>query len=146
MNPISDDESMKSVLQVANTIAVIGMKSGTGDDAYRIPAYMQEQGYRIIPINPKLSQVLDTEAYADLEQIPKALYPIDIVNIFRATEHLPSHVDEILALSPRPQAVWTQLGIHHGPSAQRLREAGITVIQDRCIMVDHRRLIPNANP
>ena len=140
MDPISDDATMKAVLEEANTIAVIGMKSGESDDAYRIPAYMKEHGYRIIPINPKLSEVLDTEAYADLGKIPQELQPLDVINIFRATEHLPSHVEEILALSPRPRAVWTQLGIHHGPSAQKLREAGITVIQDRCIMVDHRRL------
>lgn len=140
MDPISDDATMKAVLEEANTIAVIGMKSGESDDAYRIPAYMKEHGYRIIPINPKLSEVLDTEAYADLGKVPQELQPLDVINIFRATEHLPSHVEEILALSPRPRAVWTQLGIHHGPSAQKLREAGITVIQDRCIMVDHRRL------
>ena len=140
MDPISDDATMKAVLEEANTIAVIGMKSGESDDAYRIPAYMKEHGYRIIPINPKLSEVLDTEAYADLGKVPQELQPLDVINIFRATEYLPSHVEEILALSPRPRAVWTQLGIHHGPSAQKLREAGITVIQDRCIMVDHRRL------
>ena len=65
---------------------------------------------------------------------------IDIVNIFRSSENVPGHVDDILALDPRPRAVWMQLGIHHGPSAQRLREAGILVLHDRCIMVDHRRL------
>ena len=146
MDPISDDEGMKEVLKEARTIAVLGVKSGASDDAYRVPAYMQEQGYRIIPVNPKLSQVLNAEAYPDLAQIPQTFYPIDIINIFRATEHLPAHVDEILALSPRPRAVWTQLGIHHGPSAQRLREAGINVIQDRCIMVDHRRLIADPTP
>jgi len=146
MDRISDDDGIKEVLADASTIAVVGMKSGTGDDAYRIPAYMQEHGYRIIPVNPKLRQVLDAESYPDLAQIPQTLHPIDIVNIFRATEHLPAHVDEILALSPRPRTVWTQLGIHHGPSAQRLREVGITVIQDRCIMVDHRRLTADPTP
>ena len=98
MDRISDDDGIKEVLADASTIAVVGMKSGTGDDAYRIPAYMQEHGYRIIPVNPKLRQVLDAESYPDLAQIPQTLHPIDIVNIFRATEHLPAHVDEILAL------------------------------------------------
>ena len=66
---------------------------------------------------------------------------VDIVNLFRASDHVPGHVDEILALEPRPKAVWMQLGIHNGEAARRLRDAGIFVIQDRCIMVDHRRLL-----
>ncbi len=64
-----------------------------------------------------------------------------MVNLFRAPEHIPHHVEEILALEPLPKTVWMQLGIYHGPAAAELRAAGITVIQDRCIMVEHRRLI-----
>ena len=146
MNRDSDDQTMKMLLEQATSIAVVGIKSGADDDAFRVPAYLKAKGYRIIPVNPKLSRVLNLASHAGLEQIPRALFPIDIVNLFRATEHLPAHVDEILSLSPLPRAVWTQLGIYDGPSAQRLREAGIEVIQDRCIMVDHRRLIANEAP
>lgn len=146
MDRTSDDQKMKELLEQARSIAVVGIKSGAEDDAYRIPAYMKAAGYRIIPINPKIGSVLDIESYSNLGQIPSALYPIDIINLFRASEHLPAHVDEILALPQRPRAVWTQLGIHHGPSTQRLREVGITVIQDRCIMVDHRRLLSSPTP
>jgi predicted CoA-binding protein len=146
MNLDSDDQPIKRLLEQATSIAVVGIKSGADDDAFRVPAYLKAEGYRIIPVNPKLSHVLNIASHAGLEQIPRTLFPIDIVNIFRATEHLPRHVDEILSLSPLPRAVWTQLGIYDGPSAQRLREAGIEVIQDRCIMVDHRRLMENEAP
>ena len=132
---------LKELFEEARTIAVIGIKDGERDDAFRVPRYLQQAGYRIRPINPKLERVLDEPCVARLADLPvDEENPIDIVNLFRASEHVPSHVDEILALEPRPRAVWMQLGIHHGPSAQRLREAGIDVIQDRCIMVDHRGL------
>jgi hypothetical protein len=82
--------------------------------------------------------VLGERCVATLAELDE---PVDIVDMFRASEHIADHVPDVLALDPKPRAVWLQLGIHHGPSAQRLREAGIEVIQDRCIMVDHRRLL-----
>lgn len=141
-----EEPDLKALLEEAQSIAVVGIKDHAHEDAYRIPAYMQAHGYRIIPVNPKLSRVLEVDAYPSLVQIPTAFHPVDIINLFRASEHLPAHVDEILALPKRPRVVWTQLGIHHGPSAQRLRDVGITVIQDRCIMVDHRQLLSNSSP
>jgi predicted CoA-binding protein len=131
-------DAIATLLKSAQTIAVVGIKSRVADDAFRIPEYMQQVGYRIIPINPKLDSVLDEKCHSSLAGIED---PIDIVNLFRASEHIQGHVDEILDLEPPPKTVWMQLGIHHGPSAQRLREAGIEVIQDRCIMVDHKRLL-----
>jgi predicted CoA-binding protein len=132
------DASLAALLRSARTIAVVGIKDREHEDAFRIPQYLQRAGYSILPVNPKLGSVLGEPCRASLAQVDR---PIDIVNLFRASEHVPAHVDEILALDPRPKAVWMQLGIHHGPSAQRLRDAGIEVVQDRCIMVDHRRLI-----
>ena len=138
---MDSEAQRKELFDRAHTIAVIGIKDGEQDDAFRIPRYLQEAGYRILPINPKLERVLGERCFAKLGDVPaNEGGPIDIVNLFRASENIPGHVDEILALDPKPRAVWMQLGIHHGPSAQRLREAGIDVIQDRCIMVDHRRL------
>jgi predicted CoA-binding protein len=137
----NDDTTSKMIeklLESAATIAVVGIKDRESEDAFRVPQYMQGAGYRIVPINPKVDTVLDEPCRSSLSEIDEK---IDIVNLFRASEHIEGHVDEILALDPRPGAVWMQLGIHHGPSAQRLRAAGIEVIQDRCIMVDHRRLI-----
>ncbi len=132
------DASLAELLRSARTVAVVGIKDREQEDAFRIPQYLQRAGYAIVPVNPKLASVLGEPCHASLAQVDR---PVDIVNLFRASEHVPAHVDEILALEPRPKAVWMQLGIHHGPSAQRLRDAGIEVVQDRCIMVDHRRLI-----
>lgn len=140
MERMESDEKLRDLLRNARTIAVIGIKEGENEDAYRVPRYLQQAGYRILPVNPKLDRVLDEKCVARLADLP-ADTAVDIVNLFRASENVPGHVDEILALEPPPRAVWMQLGIHHGPSAQQLREAGIDVIQDRCIMVDHRRLL-----
>lgn len=137
-NDAQSDEHLKSLLASARTIVVVGIKDRESEDAFRIPQYLQKAGYRIVPVNPKLATVLGEPCRASLAEIDGA---VDIVNLFRASEHVPAHVDEILAMDPRPRAVWMQLGIHHGPSAQRLRDAGIEVVQDRCIMVDHRRLL-----
>ena len=132
------DERLQSLLEHTKTIAIVGAKDVESEDAYRIPLYLQRAGYRIVPVNPKLDRVLGEPCHADLSTVDEA---IDIVNLWRASEHVPAHVDESLALDPKPQAVWMQLGIHNGEAAGRLREAGIGVIQDRCIMVDHRRLL-----
>jgi predicted CoA-binding protein len=134
---MADDEKIRALLGAAKTIAVVGIKDRESDDAFRIPQYLQRAGYRIVPVNPKLTSVLGEPCVAQLAQVDR---PVDIVNLFRASEHVPGHVDEILRMEPLPKAVWMQLGIHHGPSAKRLREAGIEVVQDRCIMVDHKRL------
>ena len=133
----SDDE-IRALLESAENIAVVGIKEQPTEDAFRVPDYMQKAGYRILPVNPKLDSVLGRPCRAELADVDA---DVDIVNLFRASGNIPDHVDQILALDPLPRAVWMQLGIHHGPSAQRLREAGILVIQDRCIMVDHRRLL-----
>ena len=128
------DQEILGLLKETRTIAVVGMKDNPEQDAYRVPAYLQERGYTILPINPKLVEILDRTAYPSLRKIPPHEPPIDIVNIFRASEHIAAHADEILALSPRPRAVWTQLGIRDDPSAARLRAAGIQVIIRRAFV------------
>ena len=134
----NNDEQLRTMLAGARTIAVVGMKDAEPADAFRVPRYMQEHGHRILPVNPKLSRVLGEPAVASLGKIDE---PVDLVNLFRAPDHIPAHVDEILAMHPLPKTVWMQLGIVHGSAAARLRSAGIQVVQDRCIMVDHRRLL-----
>jgi predicted CoA-binding protein len=129
---------LQEILEQAHSVAVVGIKDLESEDAYRIPQYLQAHGYHIVPVNPKLDRVLGQPVHASLRDVDE---PIDVVNLFRATEHIPGHVDEILGMRPRPKGVWMQLGIHHGQAAARLRAAGITVVQDRCIMVEHRRLI-----
>lgn len=135
---LETDDELRGLLSASKTIAVVGAKDRPTEDAHRIPLYMQTQGYRIIPVNPKVDRILDEPCHETLSTVREN---VDIVNLFRASEHVPAHVDEILALDPPPRAVWMQLGIHNGEAAKRLRDAGIDVIQDRCIMVDHRRLL-----
>lgn len=132
------DARIQQLLEGARTIAVVGIKTGIDDEAYRVPRYLQEQGYRIVPVNPKLDLALGERAFGSLAEIPEA---VDIVDVFRAPQHIPAHVDEILALSQRPRAVWMQLGIAHEEGARRLLAEGVDVIQNRCLMVEHRRLI-----
>ncbi len=134
----TSDEAIREILASARTIAVVGIKDDPAEDAHRVPRYMQDHGYRIVPVNPKVERVLGERAAPSLAGIDP---PVDLVNLFRAPDHIPAHVDEILAMSPLPRTVWMQLGIVHGGAAARLRAAGIAVVQDRCIMVDHRRLI-----
>ncbi len=133
-----DDSELLEILQSSKTIAVVGIKDRESEDAYRIPEYMQSNGWKIVPINPSVDSVLGETAFDCLADVE---CPIDLVNLFRAPEHIPKHVEEILALKPLPKAVWMQLGIYHGKAASELRAAGIAVVQDRCIMVEHRRLI-----
>lgn len=135
---LDSDDDLRELLGASRTIAVVGIKDDESEDAYRVPLYMQHQGHRILPVNPKLDRVLGERASGSLGEIS---LPVDLVNLFRAPDHIPEHVDEILAMQPRPRAVWMQLGIVHGASAARLRAEGIQVVQDRCIMVEHRRLL-----
>jgi predicted CoA-binding protein len=136
--PIESDDEIRELLSRARSIAVVGIKAAALEDAYRVPAYLQQQGYRIVPVSPKLDRVLGEPALSSLREVRE---PIDLVDLFRAPQHLPAHADEILAMSPRPRTVWLQLGIRHDEVASRLEAAGIAVVQDRCIMVDHRRLL-----
>ena len=132
------DAQLRQLLESVRTIAVVGIKSGVGDDAYRVPRYMQQHGYRILPVSPKLTRVLEEPAAATLADVGEC---VDLVNVFRAPRHIPAHVDEVLGLSPLPRAVWLQLGIRHDAAAARLAQEGVEVVQDRCLMVEHRRLL-----
>ena len=130
------DEAAK-ILREARTIAVLGMK---GDDqpnapAYHVPAYLQSQGYNVIPVNPKLADAGVPGAVASLKDLAE---PPDVVEVFRRPEAIDAHADELLALKPR--AVWFQLGIRNDAVAKRLEDAGITVVQDRCMFRDHTAL------
>ena len=135
---MQSDAELRDLLRRVRSIAVLGIKAGEDDDAFQVPRYMQEHGYRILPINPKLDRVLGEPALGSLAEIRGGA---DLIDVFRAPQHIPAHADEILALSPRPLAVWLQLGISHAEAAARLTAAGIEVVQDRCLMVEHRRLL-----
>lgn len=126
-----------TILREARTIAVLGMK---GDDqaaapAHHVPAYLQAHGYRVIPVNPKLAERGYPGAVATLAELKETP---DVVQVFRRPEAIDAHADELLALGPK--YVWFQLGIRNDAVARRLEEAGIHVVQDRCMFRDHRAL------
>ena len=127
--------SIADVLQHAKVIAVVGLSGRRFRASYGVSEYMQSAGYRIIPVNPKETFVLGEKAYASLEQVPEE---IDIVNIFRRSEFVPEIVDA--AIQKGAKAVWMQEGVLHAASALRAEAAGLTVIMDKCILKEHRRL------
>jgi predicted CoA-binding protein len=131
------DDVLSDLLRRVKTIAVVGIKNGEADDAFRVPRYLQAHGYRILPISPKLDTVLGERCVRSLGELGETP---DLVNLFRASAHIPAHVDEILALPRRPLGVWMQLGIAHPEASARLAAAGITVVEDSCLMVQHARL------
>ena len=136
--PLHDDSALRRLLEQMNAIAVLGIKAGQSDDAFRVPLYLQRAGFRILPVSPKLASVLGERCVPRLADLAA---PADLIDVFRAAAHVSGHVDEILALPWKPRAVWLQEGIRDDASAARLEAAGIEVVQDRCIMVEHRRLL-----
>ncbi len=133
-----EDDALRELFAATKTIAVLGIKADPAEDAFRVADYLARTGHRILPVNPKLDTVLGQPCVPDLAALAE---PADLVDVFRAPAHLPGHVDEILELATPPRAVWFQLGIRDDASAERLRAAGIDVVQDRCLMVEHRRLL-----
>ena len=135
---IEADSQLRNLLRATRSIAVLGAKSGEEEDAYRVPRAMQARGYQVLPVNPKLEMLLGERCAPRLAALAG---PVDLVDIFRARAHIPGHTDEILALDPLPRGVWLQLGIRDDASAQRLAERGIQVVQDRCLLVEHQRVL-----
>lgn len=136
-------EAIAQLLKSAKTIAVVGLSPKPGRDSYRVAAHLQDFGYRIIPVRPGLDSVLGENAYASLSDIPpELLKEIDLVDAFRAAEHIPALVDECLNLGLK--TLWVQLGIVHEEAAEKAVAGGMTVIMDRCIYVDRMRLVGNA--
>jgi len=135
-NLVNDDAGIKEILQQAKRIAVIGAKNQPGAAAYYVPNLMHQEGYEIIPVNPSIDRAFGMDAYDSLAEVPGE---VDIVQIFRRPEFVRGHAEE--ALAKRPRVFWTQSGIVDWDSAELLAKAGIKVVMDRCMMVDHQRLL-----
>jgi predicted CoA-binding protein len=128
-------EPIAELLKTAKTIAVVGLSDSPYRTSYAVSRYMQTQGYRIIPVNPMIRESLGEKAYASLSQVPEK---VDIVNIFRRSEYVPEVVEE--AIHRKVPAIWMQEGVIHEEAAKKARARGITVVMDRCILKEHRRL------
>jgi predicted CoA-binding protein len=134
-----DEKAIAALLRSAKRVAVIGIKTEAqrGQPSFYVPEYLQAAGLEVIPVPvyyPEVKQILGQPVYRRVSDVPG---DIDIVDVFRRSQDVAGHVDDLLAKHPR--AVWLQLGIRDDAVAQRLAEAGILVVQDRCLMVDHRR-------
>ena len=132
MNQIN---TIEKILKESKTIAVVGLSPKPTRASHNVASYLQAQGYRIIPVNPLVEEVLGEKSYPDLASVPEA---VDVVDVFRGSEHVPAIVEA--AITKGVRAVWMQEGIVHQDAAARAREAGLMVVMDRCMLKEHRRL------
>ncbi|MGI8641852.1 MAG: CoA-binding protein [Pyrinomonadaceae bacterium] len=135
-NILSSDAEIKDLLAQTKTIAVVGIKMEAFQPAFYVPGYMQSAGFKIIPVPvyyPDATEILGQKVYRKLVDIPDE---IDLVNVFRRSNDVPKHLEDILA--KKPKAVWMQSGIYNDQVAERLAKEGIKVVQNLCLMVEHR--------
>jgi predicted CoA-binding protein len=139
-NILTSRGEIRELLNAIQAIAVLGIKTEaqSGQPAFYVPRYLQAAGFQIIPVPvyyPEVTRILGEQVYRRLVDIPIG---VDLVNVFRRSQDVPPHVEDILA--KKPKAVWLQSGIRNDAAAETLAKAGIKVVQDRCLMVDHRSL------
>lgn len=127
--------SIEEMMKGSKTIAVVGLSSNPMRASHGVSAYMQAQGYRIIPVNPQEEFVLGEKSYASLLDVPEQ---IDIVDVFRRSEFVPEIVDQ--AIQKRASAIFMQEGVVHEAAAEKARKAGLFVVMDRCILKEHRKI------
>ena len=134
-----NDARIREILTSSPTIAVLGVHHEPEKAAFYVPEYLHDEGYKIIGVNPRFTDqtLFGHKVHATLAEIGE---PVDIVDVFRKAEDIPGHVEDILAMKPRPKVVWFQLGIKNEDVAKILEAAGITVVQNRCTLADHQRL------
>lgn len=138
-NLIEDEEGIRALVRGARRVAVLGIKTEqhSGQPAFFVPEYLAQAGVDVVPVPvyyPEVTHILERPVFRRLVDIPG---DIDLVDVFRRPQDIDQHLDDILA--KKPKAVWFQSGIRNDAAARRLAEAGIQVVQDRCLMVDHRR-------
>ncbi|UCD56131.1 MAG: CoA-binding protein [Candidatus Hydrogenedentota bacterium] len=130
-----DDAKIRAILKTSRTIAVVGLSPNPERDSHEVARYLQEAGYTIVPVNPTADRILGETVYPDLTSIPEK---IDVVDIFRRSEHVPAIVDEAIKAGAR--TVWMQLGVIHEEAARKAAKAGLDVVMDRCMLREHKRL------
>jgi predicted CoA-binding protein len=138
MATVAPADTMPHILNHCRNIAVVGLSDQPHRPSFDVARYMQAQGYRIIPVNPNVAEVLGEKAYASLTEAARH-EKIDLVNCFRNSPDIPPVVDDAIAIGA--QAVWMQLGISNPEAAAKAQAAGLLVVQDHCIKIDHRVLM-----
>lgn len=129
------DETLRQLLTNARTVAVVGHSDRPDRVSYRIAQYLRQVGYHVFPVNPAVSTIDGERCYASLADLPES---VDIVNVFRRSEFLPAVIEE--AIQANTKAVWAQLGISHPDATARSEAAGIPLVMDACIKIEHHRL------
>jgi uncharacterized protein len=132
-----DDATLRSILERARTVAVVGLSDKPERDSNDVARYLQGHGYRIVPVNPAVAEVLGERSYPSLSAVPPEIR-LDIVDIFRRSDQVAPIVDE--AMARNVPVVWMQLGVEHAAAAAAARARGITVLENRCIKIEHQRL------
>ncbi|MBI3149022.1 MAG: CoA-binding protein [Betaproteobacteria bacterium] len=132
---LPDDETLRGLLRQARSIAVVGISPNPLRPSHEVAAYLQRAGYRIIPVNPSCQEVLGERCHGSLAEIDE---PVDIVDCFRRSEEIPPIARAAVALGAR--ALWMQLGVHHEEAAKIAADAGLLVISNRCLKIEHARL------
>lgn len=130
-----EDEVIREVLENHRTVAVVGCSRDPRKDAHSVPAFLQAHGYRIVPVNPFVDEILGEEAYDNVKDIP---FSIDVVDVFRPSDQVGPVVED--ALETDAKVIWMQLGIRNEEAAEKARRAGLIVIQDRCMRTELQRL------
>ena len=133
---VNEDIKIREILQKFKTIAVVGCSRDPEKDAHKVPKYLKEHGYKIIPVNQSAEEILGERAYKTLSETKE---PVDIVDVFRPSEECLDVVKEAVKINPK--VIWMQLGIKNEEAAKLAEKNGIKVIMDRCIMIEHKRLI-----
>ncbi|NHN58124.1 MULTISPECIES: CoA-binding protein [Halorussus] len=134
--PVESDAELRELLGMER-VAVVGCSSTPGKDAHEIPKYLLERGYEVIPVNPTADEIFGRTAYDSLADVEET---VDVVDVFRPSDEVSGIVDEALARDD-VKVVWTQLGIADDEAAARAEDAGLRVVQDKCIKVEHQRLV-----
>jgi predicted CoA-binding protein len=130
----TNGDVMAQILRGAKTIAVVGLSSNPMRASHGVAEYLKAAGYRIIPVNPNETEVLGEKAYARLEDIPE---PVDIVDVFRRAEEVPGVAEAAIAIGAK--VLWMQLGIENAAAAEKARAAGLLVVENACLLVEHKR-------
>lgn len=126
---------LKKIVTTYKTVAVVGISKKEDRDSHRVAAYLKAHGFKLVPVNPQLDEVLGEKCYARLADIP---FPVDVVDVFRKPSALVELAEEIIPI--KPKAVWFQLGVVNNEAARKLEQAGIEVVQNACIKIEHALL------
>jgi uncharacterized protein len=140
IRPMDDIQTLRRILKETRVIAVVGLSADWYRPSYFAAKYMQEHGYRIIPVNPKYQAVLGEKCYKSLRDIPE---PVDMVDVFRKTQDVGPIADDAIAI--RAKVLWQQLGVKNEAAAQKARAAGLDAVMDRCVKIEHGRLFGGLN-